>query len=141
MPDRGGAALNTIFFWRLAIILAFLHFSATLSVLFAVFVNVFGRAIGGFAAALKGRPAAPPHEPTSAEFALSILVQPLKAILQALDIKGTPAYLALNSLFWGIVLALLFVLLRHWWRRPAPWWRQPAADSRDADQTASEETK
>ena len=83
------------FSWRLACVLAFVHLTVTLSVWFAAFANVFGRKFGEFAALMKHRPP-PPHEPTTAEALLHVLVQPLAYVLQELQIKPLPAYLAIE---------------------------------------------
>lgn len=96
----------SVFSWRLAVTLAAVHLIVTMSVWSHAFANVFGRRFGEFAAAMKHQPP-PPHVRTTAEALLSILVQPVAYVLQELQIKPMLAYLGINSLFWGIVLALL----------------------------------
>ncbi len=123
-------------FWRLAFTLAFVHLIVTMSVWFAVVAKVFGRRFGEFAAALKHRPP-PPHEPTAAEAVMSILVQPIAYVLHELQINPLPAYLAINSLFWGIVLAVLIGLVRLCWRWLArPPREKPAAEDQPANEKA-----
>jgi len=115
------------FSWKLAFFFAFVHLMAVLMLGMLVFINALGRAMGNFAAAFaRARPGA--HDAAGYETAFTVLVQPVGLLLRRFDHISSEwlfALVALNSLLWGLVFAMLIGLVR--WLRRSP--TKPALDN------------